>query len=100
MPQGGEQAGLERWKRFLSGGLDRYSDLSREPGVGGISGMSPYLRFGQVSALRMALDARTGGSTGAEAFFEQLVVRREQAFNLVRYREDYDRYLRRRLGAP
>jgi len=92
MPQGGEQAGLERWGRFLSGGLDRYAELSREPGVDGTSGMSPYLRFGQVSSLRMALDARAGGSAGAESFLEQLIVRRELAFNLVRYREDYDRY--------
>lgn len=90
MPQGGEQAGLDRWERFLSGGLDRYGELSREPGVEGTSGMSPYLHFGQVSALRMALEVREHGGPGAESFLEQLVVRRELAFNLVRHREDYD----------
>ena len=88
--RGGAEAGMLRWRRFLEERLDGYAELSREPGEDGTSGMSPWLHFGQVSALRMALEVREHGGPGAQAFLEQLVVRRELAFNMVRHRPDYD----------
>ena len=57
--------------------------------------MSPYLHFGQISPLYIALEI--GGAEGVpqgarDAYLEELIVRRELAVNLVHYNDRYDRY--------
>jgi len=54
--------------------------------------MSPYLHFGQVSPVTLAILAQEHGGDGLTAFLEQLVVRRELAINFVRYNDHYDSY--------
>ena len=90
--RGGRQAGLERLDAFVEEGLADYADLARDPGAGVTSGLSPYLHFGCVSAREVAL--RVLGETGApdasvDAFLEQLVVRRELAFNFCWHEDDH-----------
>lgn len=87
---GGASEAEKRWRRFLDEKLPGYEKLAREPGTDGTSLMSPYLHFGQISPVRMALEARERGSS--EAFLEQLVVRRELAINMVHYSENYDMF--------
>jgi deoxyribodipyrimidine photo-lyase len=56
--------------------------------------LSPYLHFGHISALDIAL-AVSGADTpepAREAFLEELIVRRELAVNHVVHCRDYDRY--------
>jgi deoxyribodipyrimidine photo-lyase len=54
--------------------------------------MSPYLHFGQISPITLALEANVMGSPGTESFLEELMVRRELAFNFVHYNPSYDRF--------
>jgi deoxyribodipyrimidine photolyase len=54
--------------------------------------MSPYLHFGQISPLDIALQVLKIGGTGSQAFLEQLIVRRELAVNFVHYNHRYDSF--------
>ena len=85
--RGGRRAGLRRLESFVEEDLADYAELSRDPGADVSSGLSPYLHFGCVSAREAAL--RVLGATAApdesvDAFLEQLVVRRELAYNFCR----------------
>mgnify|MGYP001118905839 CR=1 FL=1 len=54
--------------------------------------MSPYLHFGQVSPVTLALQAQEQGGDGVPAFLEELIVRRELAVNFVHYNDAYDSF--------
>jgi deoxyribodipyrimidine photo-lyase len=90
--RGGRPAALERLEQFLQCHLRRYAELRNEPSAHATSRLSSYLHFGHISALEIALAAsgyaRAHGFS-AEAFLEELIVRRELAFNFVRHTEDY-----------
>jgi deoxyribodipyrimidine photo-lyase len=77
---GGRAAAKEQLGHFLKHGLARYAEESNEPSAQATSGLSPYLHFGQISALEVALAAK-----GSAEFLEQLIVRRELAFNFARF---------------
>jgi deoxyribodipyrimidine photo-lyase len=48
--------------------------------------MSPYLHFGQISPLYLALEIlKTGRSEDAESFLEELIVRRELGMTYVHF---------------
>lgn len=87
---GGASEAERLWKDFLKNKLHDYARKAREPGSEGTSLMSPYLHFGQVSPLKLALEAGEAGN--AEEFLEQLIVRRELAINLAWYHPRYDGY--------
>lgn len=95
---GGAREAMARLQRFLADGLPRYAqERSRVPGHAG-SELSMYLRHGHLSPLRVAFEVRRAGArdaagrAGAEAFLEQLVVRRELAINYVSFTDGYDRF--------
>lgn len=91
--EGGETAAEERLEEFLARGLGRYAERRNDPSLeDATSGLSPYLHFGQISPLRAALAVRARRGAGAEAFFEQLVVRRELSFNFCRFNPRCDRW--------
>jgi len=90
--KGGTDEALRRFDRFLSYGLDRFGEGRNDPGTGIASGMSPYLHFGQVSPVTLALRARDHGGPGVPAFLEELIVRRELAVNFVTYNDRYDSF--------
>lgn len=54
--------------------------------------MSPYLHFGQISPVYIALQVLETGSPGTEAYLEELIVRRELAINFIYYNQDYDKF--------
>lgn len=92
---GGTSRAKKRFAEFLKGGLSRYEKHSNQPQTDDVSHMSPYLHFGQVSSLRLALEAQKvkGDIQSARAaYLEELIVRRELACNFVRYTPHYDRY--------
>lgn len=84
---GGREAGLERLRRFVEERLADYGERSSDPGAGVESGLSPYLHFGCLSAREVALEVLAADAPDAsvDAFLEQLVVRRELAFNFCRF---------------
>ena len=90
--RGGTDEALRRFEIFLSTGLDRFAENRNNPGTGIASGMSPYLHFGQVSPVTLALRAQEHGGPGVPAFLEELIVRRELAVNFVTYNVRYDTY--------
>jgi deoxyribodipyrimidine photo-lyase len=52
--------------------------------------MSPYLHFGQISPLHIALKVLKTKSPGVEAFLEELIIRRELSMNFVFYNKKCD----------
>ncbi|KAM0873511.1 hypothetical protein ACQ4PT_038020 [Festuca glaucescens] len=58
-----------------------------------LSGLSPYLHFGHISAQRCALEAkkrRHRSPKSVDAFLEELIIRRELADNFCYYQPHYD----------
>jgi deoxyribodipyrimidine photo-lyase len=94
---GGSAAAKRRFQTFFSKKLKHYDDHGNQPQTDDISGISPYLHFGQISPLTLALElmtSRHGKSDpqNRDAFLEQLIVRRELAMNFAYYTPDYDAY--------
>jgi deoxyribodipyrimidine photo-lyase len=86
--EGGRLAAERQLNRFLEGALRRYARERNEPSAHATSGLSPYLHFGQIGALEVALAARSYSSEHkliADEFLEELIVRRELAFNFARF---------------
>lgn len=93
--RGGSTEALKVLDRFIASGLDRYSELRNHPEFDGTSRLSPYLHFGHISSLTVALavtDAKHAAEKSRETFLEELIVRRELAINFVRFNQNYDRF--------
>jgi len=90
--RGGMQHANERLARFLERGLPRYGHERNEIGLSVSSELSPYLHFGQIASLRVALAVRDSDAPDdcVEAFLDQLIVRRELAINFCIYNSGYD----------
>lgn len=89
--RGGRRAGLERLERFIARGLDHYGEGRRELDFESTSRLSAYLHFGFVSPLEVALAVRDAGAPkeSTDSFLEQVIVRRELAFNFVFHEPNY-----------
>jgi deoxyribodipyrimidine photo-lyase len=93
--RGGAREARARFHRFLEQNLTGYSSLRNQPQLAGGSAMSPYLHFGQISPLELAIEMlRRSAPAPAEtaAYLEELIVRRELSFNFVEHCSEYDRY--------
>ncbi len=91
--RGGHAEAERRLGDYLSGGFGRYATVRGRPEAGAASHMSPYLHFGQISPVAIALAVRGSQAGDAEdraAYLEEVVVRRELAMNHVFYTPDYD----------
>lgn len=87
---GSEQAHL-RLQYFLENNLRRYAKERNEPSAHATSGLSPYLHFGHISSLQVALEAKAYADKHhliADEFLEELIVRRELAFNHAKFTSD------------
>jgi deoxyribodipyrimidine photo-lyase len=89
---GGNREARKRLEEFQNTRLIRYDELRNDPNEDSLSGLSPYLHFGQISPLYIALEISRMGGAGAEAFLEELIVRRELSANFVYYNPLYDLY--------
>ncbi len=72
-------------QEFIENKLDGYDELRNDPTRDYLSCMSPYLHFGQISPLYIALQVAGSGSPGQDAYLEELIVRRELSMNFVHY---------------
>jgi deoxyribodipyrimidine photo-lyase len=86
---GGPSAAKRRLKDFVANKLADYGRRN-DPNADVTSHLSPYLHFGMISPLEVALEAV--GRKGSEDFLEQLIIRRELAINFVYYNDGYDDY--------
>lgn len=86
--RGGRAAAEEQLRDFLQHALRRYAREKNEPTAHATSGLSPYLHFGHISSLEVALAVRKHAERHrmiAEEFLEELIVRRELAFNFAHF---------------
>jgi len=93
MFRGGRKEAMRRLRRFLDDRLRRYAKEKNEPSAHATSDLSPYLHYGHISSLEVALAVREHAEKHkliADEFLEELIVRRELAFNFRRYTENYD----------
>ncbi|MEO8736516.1 MAG: deoxyribodipyrimidine photo-lyase [Edaphobacter sp.] len=94
--QGGTHAALQRLKLFTGKLLETYEAQRNHPEVDGTSCLSPYLHFGHIGPLTIALavDAevkkRPHLKQARESYFNELITWRELAINFVRYTPSYD----------
>ena len=90
--KGGAAEAEKRLRAFVKNKLAAYAEARNDPSLDALSGLSPYLHFGQISPLAVALAVKKGPAYGQAAFLEELVVRRELSFNFVHYNRAYDRF--------
>jgi deoxyribodipyrimidine photo-lyase len=93
--RGGASEAERLMTAFISHGLNAYPRDHADPSLGVSSGLSPYLHFGQISPLAVAIAverARGVRRESKKAFLEQLIVRRELATNFCLYNAEYDSY--------
>jgi deoxyribodipyrimidine photo-lyase len=88
--KGGTQNAKKLLRNFISTKLDRFGDLRNDPSQDYLSNMSPYLHFGNISPLFIALQVQAAGGPGADAYLEELIIRRELSFNFVYFNKNYD----------
>jgi deoxyribodipyrimidine photo-lyase len=93
--QGGSSRARQMFKSFLHRRLSCYVDNRNQPQTDDVSHMSPYLHFGQISPLYLALQISLANNrlqAAKEAFLEEMIVRRELAMNFVNYTPAYDSF--------
>ena len=91
---GGAAAARRLLDRFAAHRLAEYAEAAGDPVADGCSGLSPYLHFGQISPLEIALRVQAADAprVATDAFLEQLIVRRELSLNACWFNPGYDRY--------
>jgi deoxyribodipyrimidine photo-lyase len=91
---GGTREGMKRLREFVNKKLKHYSKLRNHPETDGTSNLSPYLHFGHVGPLTVALAVEKADAPKIEKerFLDQLITWRELSINLVRFNPNYDNF--------
>jgi len=92
---GGTSEAKRLLRAFIETKLKDYADRRSDPSLDIQSHQSPYLHFGQISPVYVALKvlaAPAGLRKSKEAYLEELVVRRELAVNFVQHCSRYRSY--------
>jgi deoxyribodipyrimidine photo-lyase len=89
---GGISEAKKHLRTFISKKLQRYDKDKNDPSLDGLSNMSPYLHFGEISPMYIAIEVSRAAGKGASAYLEELIVRRELSINFVHYNRKYDSY--------
>lgn len=92
--KGGTSEGLRHLRYFLRHKLHGYSMQRNKPEIDHTSRLSPYLHFGHISPIAVALEVEKAyaPNTDKEAFLNQITAWRELAVNLVRFNPEYDSF--------
>ncbi|MGM0417889.1 MAG: deoxyribodipyrimidine photo-lyase [Thermodesulfobacteriota bacterium] len=90
--KGGTSKALKLLDTFVNEKLPDYDEKRNNPCLDFTSNLSPYLHFGQISPLYIAYYVRQFPGNGTDSFLEELIVRRELAFNFVNYNNLYDSF--------
>ena len=92
---GGYSEARRRLDDFLAGAINDYADRRSHPAEDVTTELSPYLHFGQISAIELALAVQSRRGTrepNKEDFIEELVIRRQLAQNFCEFTDNYDDY--------
>ncbi len=93
----GEASAHHALSDFIQNRLKSYATDRNDPSIDGLSRLSPYLHFGQLSSLRVVLEVYraladdSSLQAGADALIEEMVVRKELSDNFCYYNPAYDR---------
>jgi deoxyribodipyrimidine photo-lyase len=93
---GGHHAAMKRLRHFVTKLLRNYERDRNKPEVDGTSMLSPYLHFGHIGPVTIALAVETAVKkdpslqSGRDGYFNELIVWRELAVNFVKYTANYD----------
>ncbi|XP_067109490.1 CPD photolyase [Osmerus mordax] len=89
----GSAAGMNMLESFIDLRLKHFATHRNDPNSAALSQLSPWIRFGHLSAQRVVLQVQRGGrnaSQSVSSFSEELVVRRELTDNFCFYNKNYD----------
>lgn len=89
----GTLAGMAMLESFIDLRLKNFDTQRNDPNFQALSQLSPWIRFGQVSAQRVARQVQNKGNSASpsvSSFIEELVVRRELTDNFCFYNKKYD----------
>jgi len=89
---GGTSRAKQHLREFIDTKLEKYDEQRNDPTKDVSSNMSPYLHFGQISPIFVALKVLESNIPSMDAYLEQLIIRRELAFNFVFYNKNYDSF--------
>ncbi len=95
---GGARSAVRRLSEFLKSDLAAYDTNRNHPEIAGTSRLSPYLHFGNISPLTIALAVQKAAGKGkipattVERYLEQLIGWRELAVLFVRHEPNYDNW--------
>lgn len=86
--RGGAAQARKRLDVFLERKLKRYAEDRNQPAAHATSNLSPYLHFGMIGATDLAWRVHQHGlerGVSSAEYLEEMVVRRELAFNFARF---------------
>ena len=93
--KGGEDEAGRQVERFIQAKLDNYAAGRNEPADAQSSVMSPFLHFGQVSPVELALavrDTKKAPAVDRDSYLEEMIIRRELSMNFCHFAPNYDQY--------
>jgi deoxyribodipyrimidine photo-lyase len=92
--QGGSKEALRLLKNFVQYKLRGYGTQRNKPEIDHTSRLSPYLHFGHISPITVALAVSKADAPrpDKEAFLNQIITWREISVNLVHFNPDYDNF--------
>jgi deoxyribodipyrimidine photo-lyase len=92
--RGGTKEAQRLLKDFIRHKLQTYGHTRNHPETAGTSRLSPYLHFGHISPLTVALAVNNSSAPNAEKerFLDQLITWRELSVNQVHFNSDYDSF--------
>lgn len=85
----GEVEAYKTLDRFINERLEQY-DQHNDPSRQLTSTLSPYLKYGMISPVSIYQAVKNLETPNKDDFIEELIVRRELAYNFVRYNPHYD----------
>ncbi len=92
---GGSDEAEKRLKIFIERKLPKYREFRSDPTKDYTSNLSPYLHFGQISPLKIALEVLRfydREDENVKSFFDELIIWRELARNFCWYNPFYNQY--------
>jgi deoxyribodipyrimidine photo-lyase len=93
---GGRKEAWRRLQVFVEQKLEKYADNRMHPERDATSRLSPYLHFGHIGPLTIALAVqeavkqRPGLAAARDSYFNEVITWRELSWNFCRYQPEYD----------
>lgn len=95
---GGTHAALKHLHNFVNHGLKDYGENRNHPELKGTSRLSPYLHFGNIGPITIAIAAQNAveknkaSQAACDRFLEQVISWRELSVLFVKYNQNYDNW--------